>query len=72
MLFFLSSSLSRLVVAAARLAVDLFREEKSRKTSGTRVQKIHLKITLCRSSDCINMEHNKKQNQCSYDFNESQ
>ena len=35
--FSLSSSLSRLVVAASRLALDLFREEKSRKTSGTRV-----------------------------------
>ena len=30
-------SLSRLVVAASRLALDLFRKEKSRKTSGTRV-----------------------------------
>ena len=30
-------SLSRLLVAASRLALDLFREEKSRKTSGTRV-----------------------------------
>ena len=37
--FSLSSSLSRLVVAASRLALDLFREEKSRKTSGTRVMK---------------------------------
>ena len=37
--FSLSSSLSRLVVAASRLALDLFREEKSRKTSGTRVVK---------------------------------
>ena len=35
--FSLSSSLSRLVVAASWLALDLFREEKSRKTSGTRV-----------------------------------
>ena len=35
--FSLSSSLTRLVVAASRLAVDLFRQEKSRKTSGTRV-----------------------------------
>ena len=30
------SSRKRLVVAASRLALDLFREEKSRKTSGTR------------------------------------
>ena len=35
--FSLSCTLSRLVVAASRLALDLFREEKSRKTSGTRV-----------------------------------
>ena len=35
----LASSLTRLVVAASRVAVDLFREEKSRKTSGTRVMK---------------------------------
>ena len=35
--FSLSSSLSRLVAAASRFALDLFREEKSRKTSGTRV-----------------------------------
>ena len=35
--FSLTSSLLRLVVPASRLAVDLFREEKSRKTSGTRV-----------------------------------
>ena len=35
--FSLSSSLLQLVVAASRLAVDLFREEKSWKTSGTRV-----------------------------------
>ena len=28
---------ARVVVAASRLALDLFREEKSRKTSGTRV-----------------------------------
>ena len=35
--FSLSSSRSRHVVAASRLAPDLFREEKSRKTSGTRV-----------------------------------
>ena len=33
-IFFIASGL---VVAASRLAVDLFREEKSRKTSGTRV-----------------------------------
>ena len=32
----------------------------------------HLKITLCRSSNSIDMEHNKEQNQRSYDFNESQ
>ena len=38
--FFLSvsSSLSRLVVAASRLALNLFSEEKSRKTSGTGVR----------------------------------
>ena len=35
--FSLSSSLLQLVVAASRLALDLFSEEKSRKTSGTRV-----------------------------------
>ena len=38
----LSSSLSRLVVAASWLALDLFREGKSRKTSGTRVAKLLL------------------------------
>ena len=35
--FSLSPSLSRLVVVASRLVLDLFREEKSRNTSGTRV-----------------------------------
>ena len=34
----LSSSLSRLVVTTSRLALDFFREEKSRKTSGTGVR----------------------------------
>ena len=32
-----TTSLSQLVVAASQLALDLFRKEKSRKTSGTRV-----------------------------------
>ena len=42
--FSLSSSLSRLVVAASRLALDLFREQKSRKTSGTKVIVLFNKI----------------------------
>ena len=27
-------------------------------------------MTLCRYSNSINMEHNKEQNQCSYDFHD--
>ena len=42
--FSLSSSLSQLLVAASRLALDLFRKEKSRKTSGTRVIIVSLSI----------------------------
>ena len=56
--FSLASSLSRLVVAASRLALDLFGEEKSRKTSGTRVGEEMLRTKIVSTILKENLDQN--------------